>query len=185
VPKLKDLKVVDLDYLTTGPRRGSIAQPMPKSAEAVWRSFADADAWKAWLGIEVEWLTPEPYGIGTRRRVTANGQTIDECYLVHDEPRRIGWYFERATLPLAALAEEWVLVDEPDGTCTCTWNYAFEWGGPLDAVLGRAFNAFFRLNGRRAMKKFAAYMGALPPGTEDIDFDAPTSTDTARPAEFD
>jgi prevent-host-death family protein len=26
---------------------------------------------------------------------------------------------------------------------------------------------------------------ALPPGTEDIDFDAPTSTDTAWPAEFD
>ena len=66
--------------------------------------------------------------------------------------------FDRTTLPVAAFAEDYVVTPTSDTTCELAWHYAYEWGGPLEPVLGRIFGAGFALKGRRALSKLARLM---------------------------
>ena len=53
-------------------------------------------------------------------------------------------------------------VSRGDADCELEWSYAFEWGGPLTPVFGRAFGAGFALQGKRALKKLAQLLEADP-----------------------
>ncbi len=158
MPKLRDLTAVDVDYATTGPNHNTIIQAIPASADALFRCLEDGPAWKEWLSINVEWTSPKPFGVGTTRTVTGSGQRYEETFLAWETGRRMCFRFDRSTLPLSAFAEDYVIVPTGDNTCELNWNYAYEWGGPLKAVLGPAFGAFFVLNGRRALRKLTALM---------------------------
>ncbi len=158
MPKLRDLTAVDIDYATTGPNNRTIIQAIPASGEALFRCLEDGPAWKEWIGIDVEWTSPRPFGVGTTRTVTISGQQIDETFLAWDPGRRMCFRFDRCTLPLKAFAEDYVIVPKSDTACELNWNYAYEWGGPLEPVLGRAFGAIFALNGKRSLRKLAALM---------------------------
>ncbi|MEM7532790.1 MAG: SRPBCC family protein [Chloroflexota bacterium] len=158
MPKLRKMNAVDADYPFSGPNSTTIRQVINKPARSVFTSLEDGPAWKEWLGIDVEWTSDKPFGVGTTRTVTANGQQFDEYFVVWEEPLRMGFYFERGTLPLSAFAEDYTLTPLSDSSCELAWTFAFEWGGPLPIVLGRLFGMFFAFNGKRSLKSLAKMM---------------------------
>ena len=158
--KIRTLQAVDGEYALTGPNSTTLKQVIKKPAQAVFASFEDAAAWKEWLGIEVEWTSEKPFGVGTTRTVIANGQSIDESFLVWDEPHRIGFRFDQTTLPLAAFAEDYTLTPLSETSCELAWSYAYEWSGPLGRFGERAFGFFFSRMGKRSLRKLARMMKA-------------------------
>lgn len=158
MPKLRDLRPVDVDFATTGPNHNSVVQAIPKSADAVFRCLEDGPSWHDWLGIEVEWTSPEPFGVGTTRTVTTTGQRIDEYFLAWEPGRRMCFRFDRCTLPVAAFAEDYVITPTGDTSCEIAWHYAYEWTAPLATVTGPIFARLFALNGRRSFTRLAELM---------------------------
>ncbi len=151
--KLKDLQEVDVDYPRTAPVQVALTKLVPCSAATLFRAFEDAEFWNKFLGIVVEWTSPKPFGIGTTRTVTSGGHTIEEYFTGFEQDRVMAFRFDRATLPVAAFAEEWLINSKSADVCELVWSYGYEWGGPLESVLSPAFNTGFKLNGKRALDK--------------------------------
>ena len=107
MPKMRELTPVDADYATIGPNQNTIRQPISVPTATLFNCLADGPAWKEWLGIDVEWTTPEPHGVGTTRTVTTGGQTIEEHFLSWDDGERLSFRFDRCTLPVQAFAEHY------------------------------------------------------------------------------
>lgn len=156
MPKLRTLRTVGPEFLDSK-NSGQMTQELPCSAEAAFDALKDPACWKAFLGVDVVWTSDEPFGIGTTRTVTGNGQTIEEVFHAWEEGLLMGFHFSRTTLPLAAFGEEWKVVPRGDRS-ELQWRYAYEWGGPLEPLLGRAFGAFFAWNGRRSLPKLSSYL---------------------------
>ena len=162
MPKLKDLTSVDVDYATYGPNQVVLTQSMDVPPAVLFNCLSNAAAWKEWLGIEVEWTSPEPYGVGTTRTVITSGQTIEETFLAWDQNERLNFRFDRTTLPVSAFAEDYRILPAGDQGCELHWSYAYEWAGPLAAISGPAFAKFFAMNGNRALTKLKALVEADP-----------------------
>lgn len=155
MPAMRELRSVDAAYPTDGPNQRTIRQQIPVPSRTLFNCLADGPAWKEWLGIDVEWTTPEPRGVGTTRTITGNGQAIDEYFFTWDDGERMAFRFDRCTLPLAAFAERYECIANGDDSCELVWSYAFEWTGRFAPIHGKTFGAFFAFNGRRALKKLA------------------------------
>lgn len=160
MPRLRDLAAVDADYATTGPNRRTLHRMIPASADALFRCLGDGPATRKWQNIDVEWTSPPPLGVGSTRTVRGHRQTIEECVLAWEPGKRMCLRYDRATLPLAASAEDYIIRPITDSTCELTWHYAFEWAGWAGPVLGPLFGAAFAIGGRRDLEKLAALMEA-------------------------
>ncbi len=158
MPKKRSLRPVDADYATSGPNQKTLSQSIAAPAEALFRCLEDGPAWKEWLGIDVEWTSPPPYGVGATRSVTTNGQTIDEYFLVWERGRRMNFRFDQTTLPMAAFAEDYRIVSSGATTCVLEWSYAYEWDGPLPSIGAPLFGAVFTAKAKRSLKKLAKLM---------------------------
>lgn len=156
MPEMRDHRAVDVDFATTGPNATTRMQRVHASADAAFAVLADGPSWSDWLGIDVEWTSPEPHGVGTTRTVTATGLTVDETFLEWEPGRRMSFRFDRSTLPVAAFAEDYLLIDHPDGGCTLEWSYAYDWVAPLGVVTRPLFGLGFGLKAGRSLEKFAA-----------------------------
>lgn len=154
---MRDLRPVDASYATTGPNQVTLVQPIATPSEVLFWLLSDGPTWKEWLGIDVEWTSPKPFGVGTTRTVTGSGQTIDETFLVWEEGRRMAFRFDRTTLPVVAFAEDYEIRSTGAGTCELRWRYAFEWGGPIAPIASWAFGVIFKRNGVRALGRLADY----------------------------
>jgi len=157
-----ETKQVDVAFATEGPNRKTIRRQVDAPAAAVFGCLADGPAWKEWLGLDVEWTTPEPHGVGTTRTVRTRGQVIDETFLAWEPGRRMNFRFDRTTLPVAAFAEDYVVEQTGDASSELAWSYAFEWSGPLAWLTSRVFAFAFAFNCRRAAKKLAALVESNP-----------------------
>lgn len=155
MPKMRELAEVDAGYATTGPNQTTLRQAIPGSADALFRCLEDGPAWKRWLGIEVHWTSPRPFGVGTTRTVKARGNTIEEYFTAWEPGRRMAFRFERTTLPMAAFAEDYVIEATGDNTCELAWSHAYDWGGPLESLFAPLFGKVFVGQGRRALRKLA------------------------------
>jgi hypothetical protein len=152
---MRELDKVDADYPLTGPNHTELRQRIGVGHTALWNCLADGEAWKEWLGIDVEFTTPEPHGPGTTRTVTTGRQTFEECFFTWSDGSEMSFRFDRATLPLKAFGEHYACEPRGDGACELVWSYAYEWGGPLPQIAGRLFGIGFALNGKRGLKKLA------------------------------
>lgn len=153
MPKIRELDKVEADYPLSGANHTVLRQPMPVSSDVLFNCLADGAAWKEWLGIGVEWTSPEPRGEGTTRTVTGNGQRMEEWFFTWEPGSHFSFRFDRATLPLKAFAEHYRCESTGPSTSDLVWSYSYEWGGPLKALMGPAFGAFFRFNCKRGLKK--------------------------------
>ncbi len=156
MPAPRDLRQVDSDYATTGPNRNTLHQMVAASATDLFACLEDAEAWNDWLDLEVEWTSPEPFGVGTTRTVKTLGQTMDETFLAWEPGRRMNFRFERATLPMKAFAENYLI--EPNGPdrCELVWTYSYEFAGPLARVAEKIFGIVFARKAGRGLTKLAA-----------------------------
>jgi hypothetical protein len=107
MPKMRELTSVDADYATIGPNQTTLRQPIAVPATTLFNCLANGPAWKEWLGIDVEWTSPEPHGVGTTRTATTTGVTIEEFFLTWDEGERMVFRFDRTTLPMKSFAEHY------------------------------------------------------------------------------
>ncbi len=162
MPKMKDLAPVGADYPLTGPNQRTLVMPISVPATTLFRCLEDGPAWNEWLGIDVEWTSPEPFGVGTTRTVRTGGRTIDEYFLTWIDGETMGFRFDRATLPVKAFAELYDCVPTGPNSCELRWSYAFEWGGPIEPVFGRAFAAGFAFNCKRSLNKLALLLETHP-----------------------
>ena len=158
--KMRELRAVDVEFATSGSNHTTLRQRIAAPADALFRCFEDGPAWKEWLGWDVEWTSPKPFGIGTTRTLTRRRQRIEETFLAWEDGRRINFRFDRTTLPLAAFAEDYVIEPTGESSCELAWTYAYEWGGPLKPVGTWLFGTVFGINGKRVMKKLARFMEA-------------------------
>lgn len=164
MPKLKPCRAVDAEYPRNGPNAKTLRQALDVPAAHAFRCLEDGPAWKEWLGVDVEWTSPHPFGVGTTRTVTANKQVFEEYFLRWEDGRRFTFRFDRATLPVAAFAEDYLVESTGEHTSALSWSYAFEWRGPLGKVIAPVFGKLFEMNARRALTKLAAMLAeeALP-----------------------
>ena len=81
MPRLRDLAAVGVDYATTGPNHNTVRRPISSSAETLFRYLEYGPANKEWQGIDVEWTSEPPLGVGTTRTVKGVGQTIEQRVL--------------------------------------------------------------------------------------------------------
>ncbi|NND75774.1 MAG: hypothetical protein HKN44_12285 [Ilumatobacter sp.] len=162
MPKMREMRAVDEDYPLVGPNQNTIRQPIEVPAFSLFRCLADGPAWEEWLGLTVEWTTPEPHGVGTTRTVRGTGVKIEEYFFTWVEGELMGFRFARASMPVKAFAERYECIEVDDHACELAWSYAFEWGGALGGVIGKVFGAVFAFKCRRAVRRLAKLLESDP-----------------------
>jgi len=158
MPRHRDLAPVGADYAMTGPNHNTLHRSIPASSDELFRCLEDGEATKEWQGVNVEWTSRPPCGIGSTRTLKGLGQTIEQSVLAWEPGKRMCFRNDRTTLPLAAFAEDYLITPTTDSSCELRWHYAFEWGGPAKPVLGRLFGLAFAIGGRRDLKKLASLL---------------------------
>ena len=164
--RYRDLAPVGAEYATTGPNQNSLHRSIPASADELFSCLADGQATKEWQGLDVEWTSGPPCGIGSTRILKGAGQTIEQSVLAWEPGKRMCFRNERATLPLAAFAEDYIITPVTDSTCELRWRYAFEWGGRARPVLGRLFGLAFAIGGRRDLNRLVSLLQSTRSSTE-------------------
>ncbi|MBM9458973.1 SRPBCC family protein [Nocardioides sp. zg-536] len=141
---------VEIDFCDTAPFRYANSVDLAITPEELFEVLADADAWPRWAKVitHVEWTTPEPHGVGTRRTVTMRGGLVgEEEFLAWDPPRMMSFRFNAcSTRTVRAFAERYDVEATPGG-CRMTWTLALDVRGPsrLGMPLGRpVMDAVFR-----------------------------------------
>ena len=155
VPRLRDLAAVGADYATTGPNHNTVRRPIRSSADTLFRRLEDGPANKEWQGIAVEWAAEPPFGVGTTRTIRGLGQTIEQRVLAWEPGRRMCFRNDRATLPLASFAEDYIITPTGSASCELSWHFAYEWAGPAKRVLGRLFGTAFAIGARQDLRRLA------------------------------
>lgn len=121
-------------------------RPIRAPRQTVWDLLAlDPSRWADFVpgfSRKSHWTKQTPEGVGSVRRVTAGGLTIDEEILLHEVGTRWGFRVASAPLPLAkGLVEDYLLEDAPGG-CILHWSIgAWPYGPPALArpVITAAF----------------------------------------------
>ena len=122
MPRLRDLAAVGADYATMGPNHTTLRQPILASANGLYSCLEDGPAAKKWQGIDVECASEPPFGIGTTRTVRGLGQRIEQRVLVWEPGKRMCFRYDRASLPLSACAEAYIITPTSDSTCELSWH---------------------------------------------------------------
>ncbi len=125
-----ECRVVTPDFFETAPCRFVVEREIPTSPAALFRIFEDENSWPVWaFGIEkVEWTTPRPFGVGTKRMVTLKGGLIvEELFLAWEQNERMTFCFTDANQKIwSAFAEDYVVTDLGGGRSKLRWTIAFE-----------------------------------------------------------
>jgi hypothetical protein len=123
------LPAVDEPFLTSAPSRFVDTIEVALPADAVWAELT-RDATLDWCrGLEITWLSPRPFGVGTRRQARLLGVLlqVQEEYFVWEDGRRMA-FFVTAVRPAAyrRAAEDYVVEALGPDRCRFTWTLAFE-----------------------------------------------------------
>ncbi len=160
MPKLRSCRAVDAEYATSGPNTNTLVQPIDAPAGDLFHCLEDGPAWREWLGIDIEWTSSRPFGVGTTRTASRGRVVIEEYFLLWDSGRRMNFRFDRSSLPVVAFAEDYLVVPTADDRCELHWSYAYEWRGPLAPVAAPLFGWFFARNAKRSLAKLAMLMAS-------------------------
>ena len=154
---MPNLTPVDESFFESASARYEHTWSIARPASDVWAELTGDKPLHWCRGLNVQWTSSRPFGVGATRRAKSLGLIVlDEHYFIWDEGRRNAFYVARVNLPLfTAFAEDTVV--EPDGAdrCRLTWRIAAtpsavgKPGAPLNGLIfrqlfkdtGRYFNA--------------------------------------------
>ena len=146
--RLQDYDPVEADFLAHAPVRVVSQVRIRAAAELVFSVLEDGASWPVFVSAirKVEWTSERPWGVGTTRTVHMRGGTVaEEVFFAWDPGRRMAFRITRSNLRLfRALAEDWAVAPNADGTSTLTWTFAAAPRGPyrlLFRVLRRPMQA--------------------------------------------
>ncbi len=149
-------------FLTSAPSRFVETFEIALPAETVWAELT-RDGTLDWCrGLKITWLSPRPFGVGTRRQARLlRALRVREEYFIWEEGSRKA-FFVTAVRPSAyrRSAEDYLIDALGPDRCRFTWTLAFELtllgklNSPLSApIISRMFNDtrqhFERLAARR------------------------------------
>jgi hypothetical protein len=160
------LPPADEAFLASAPLRFANAFEIPLPAATVWKELT-RDGTLDWCrGLEIEWASPRPFGVGTKRRAKVLNVLlrVNEEYFIWEEGRRMAFFVTGARPPAYQRSAEDYLVEElgPD-RCRFTWTLAFELTllGKLNSPLtARIINRMFA-DTRRHFDRLAARREAI------------------------
>jgi hypothetical protein len=122
------LPPADQAFLASAPSRFVDAIEVALPADTVWAELT-RDAALDWCrGLEITWLSPRPFAVGTKRRATLlRLLRVDEEYFIWEEGRRMAFFVTAVRPPAYRRSAEDYLVEAlgPD-RCRFTWTLAFE-----------------------------------------------------------
>jgi len=155
--RLKQHRQVGDEFIGADRSPPHVRQRLSVPAPLVWAALLDAKAWTQWLPIsEVSSTSPAPFGVGTTRTVIAGGQTIEETFYAWEDGHRMAFRFERTSLPVSAAAEDYRVVETPDG-CELRW-----WGKATGFPLGFLVSRQLKSGLESGMPKLEALIQANP-----------------------
>jgi hypothetical protein len=131
---------VDETFLASAPTRFVEAFDIALPAAVVWAELT-RDGTLDWCrGLEITWLSPRPFGVGTKRQAKVFGVLlrVQEEYFVWEEGRRMAFFVTAARPPAYRRSAEDYLVEEVAADrCRFTWTLAFDltWLGKAHAPL--------------------------------------------------
>ena len=144
-------KTVDMSFFDNAPKCFINEMEFDVSAETVFESFKRADDWPIWVDSigKVEWTTPEPFGIGTTRRVTfTSGKYADELFIAWEPNKRMAFCFTETDQPgTHSFAEDYILTDLGNNRSKLVWRVAFDPAGfskIIFMLFGFAINKVFK-----------------------------------------
>lgn len=158
------LDAVDETYFATAKYVYSFPVDLDVPPERVWASLTSDQSLAAWrLGVRsLHWLTPRPFGVGTRREVVLPlaAMTIREEFFRWDEGRRYSFCVREANRGvLRRFAEDYLVEPMPEG-CRFTWTIALTpapWAAVAMWLTQWANPAMFGVLPRAARRYFAAH----------------------------
>jgi hypothetical protein len=123
------LPAVDESFLASAPTRFVEAFEIALPAAAVWAELT-RDGTLDWCrGLEVRWLSPRPFGVGTKRQAKLLGVLlrVQEEYFIWEEGRRMAFFVTAARPPAyRRSAEDYVVEAIGADRCRFTWTLAFD-----------------------------------------------------------
>ncbi|MBT3219290.1 MAG: SRPBCC family protein [Proteobacteria bacterium] len=120
----------------------------------------DATSWPQWFPDmeDVEYTTPPPVGVGSKRIVTLRGQRLEEVFTVFEPGKRWAFYVERSTVPLTShFQEDYRLEAVGEGQTRLDWYVYFRPHRPLH-LLRRAISPMLDKMFREGMTNLDDYL---------------------------
>jgi len=123
------LPAVKEGFLASAPSRFVDTIEVGLPADLVWAELT-RDGTLDWCrGLEITWLSPRPFGVGTKRQAKLLGVLlrVQEEFFIWEEGRRMA-FFVTAVRPAAyrRSAEDYVVEALGPDRCRFTWTLAFE-----------------------------------------------------------
>jgi hypothetical protein len=116
-------------FLATAPARFVDTVEIALPASVVWAELT-RDGTLGWCrGLEITWLSPQPFGVGTKRQAKVFGALlrVQEEYFIWEEGHRMAFFVTAVQPPAYRRSAEDYVVDPlgPD-RCRFTWTLAFD-----------------------------------------------------------
>lgn len=135
------------DAATLVHREQAIGAP----ADVVFASLCRPEDWRRWAGLEVNWTSDPPHGVGSTRTARPTSLplpgavgAVRERFFLWDEGRRFAFHVERSPLPIPVFAEDYLVEEVADGRSVLRWTLALDGGPPpLRAAVGAAIGRIF------------------------------------------
>lgn len=127
IPKVRVHEGVGEEFLHSASGRTVAHQTINAPADVLFESLSGAEDWLEWLGLDsVTYTSPEPRDSTTTRTVTMGRNILNEEFFAWEPVRRLGFQLESSTLPVRSFAEEYLISDQGDETCSLQWTVALE-----------------------------------------------------------
>ena len=154
----RKIEEVGEEFLADSAKVQMLSHEFPFPPDAVWNALRDGETWTKWLPItEVEWTSPEPFGVGTTRTVWIGKQIVEEVFFAWEEGRRMAFRFDRTTLPVKAFVEDYQVHETPNG-CRLDWRFR----GKAPFLLGPIINGQMKSSGKKGLPVLETYIRDNP-----------------------
>lgn len=148
-------RAVDEGFFARATSTVTMQQAINVPAEVVFDSFTRDEDWKHWLGLDVEWTSPEPKGVGSTRTVKPGpGVAIKERFIIWDAPNRMTFHFESSPFPVSAFAEDYRVEETGPASSVLHWTIAVDGFWPI----AKAVTVGMSVMGNRGLPKLAALL---------------------------
>ena len=127
-PGMYQLDSIDTDFIHNTRFSFPASVELDCSPDQLFDIFEDPDSWPVWVSAiqNVEWTSPQPFGIGTTRTVTMIGGLEGyEEFIEWERGKRMAFKFTQSNKnSLTAFGEDYRVTDLGNNRCKLEWTMA-------------------------------------------------------------
>ena len=151
---------VGLDFLEQTRNVFKAEEIVRATPDQIFEVFEDAHAWTVWAkpNQNVEWTSPQPFGVGTTRTVSMmGGMDGYEEFIAWEPGKRMAFTFVGCNKDATEkFLEDYRVTDLGDGSCRVEWYMAMEPRGFSRHMMWLT-RPIMRMANRRMFRKFREY----------------------------